>query len=100
MTTRRTFVKAGACALVGLGTVPRFLVRAAGAAPARGKVLVAIFQRGAVDGLAMVPPHGDGAYYAGRPSIAIQRPARGAAHGTIDLDGFFGLHPALAPLGP
>lgn len=98
--TRRTFVKAGACALVGLGTIPRFLVRAADAAPSRGRVLVAIFQRGAVDGLAMVPPHGDPAYDAGRPSIAMQRPARGVAEGTIDLDGFFGLHPALAPLVP
>jgi uncharacterized protein (DUF1501 family) len=97
---RRTFVKAGACALVGLGTVPRFLVRAASAAPAGRKVLVAVFQRGAVDGLSMVPPHGDRAYVGGRRSIAIQPPARGAAERAIDLDGFFGFHPAMAPLLP
>jgi uncharacterized protein (DUF1501 family) len=100
MITRRTLVKGGACALVGLGAVPRFLVRAADAAPARGRVLVAVFQRGAVDGLAMVPPHGDPGYYPTRPSIAIPRPARGDADRTIDLDEFFGLHPALAPLVP
>src|SRR3990172_28830 len=54
---RRAVVRAGACALVALAGPPRFLVRAAAAAQARGKVLVAVFQRGAVDGLAMVPPH-------------------------------------------
>ena len=55
--TRRTFVKCGACALVGLASVPRFLVRAAQAATPRRTVLVAVFQRGAVDGLSMVMPH-------------------------------------------
>ena len=98
--TRRTFVKAGACALVGLGTVPQFLVRAASAAPAGRKILVAVFQRGAVDGLSMVPPHGDRAYFGARRSIAIPPPARGDAERTIDLDGFFGFHPAMAPLLP
>ncbi len=98
--TRRTFVSAGACALVALGTVPRFLVRAAHATPADRKVLVAIFQRGAVDGLGMIVPHGDPGYAAGRPTIAIRPPAHGDADTAIDLDGFFALHPALAPLSP
>jgi uncharacterized protein (DUF1501 family) len=53
---------------------------------------VAVFQRGAVDGLSMIPPHGDRDYAAARASIAIRAP--------LDLDGFFGLHPALAPLVP
>jgi uncharacterized protein (DUF1501 family) len=97
---RRTFVKSGACALVGLGSVPRFLVRTAAAASGARKVLVAVFQRGAVDGLSMVPPHGDPAYFAARQAIAIQRPVRGETERAIDLDGFFALHPALAPLVP
>jgi uncharacterized protein (DUF1501 family) len=99
---RRSFVKAGALALLGLGSVPRFLVRTAHAqSPAsRPRVLIAVFQRGAVDGLSMVVPHGDPSYYASRGSIAVARPVRGNAETTVDLDGFFGLHPALGPLKP
>ncbi len=95
-------MKGGALALLGLGSVPRFLVRAAsahGTGP-RPKILVAIFQRGAVDGLTMVVPHGDPGYYSSRSSIAIGRPTAGGSEGTIDLDGFFGLHPSMAPLKP
>jgi uncharacterized protein (DUF1501 family) len=102
--SRRVFVKAGALGLISLGLDPLFLGRAAYAlrAPGRkagGKVLVCIFQRGAVDGLSMIVPHGDGAYYKDRGRIAIPRPGQdpGAA---IDLDGHFGLHPRLAPLKP
>ncbi len=100
MMTRRTFVKAGACALVAYAGAPRFLVRAAHAAEASGKVLVAIFQRGAVDGLSMVMPFGDPGYAAVRPSIGLQPPRRGELERAADLDGFFALHPALAPLAP
>ncbi|MEK7863305.1 MAG: twin-arginine translocation signal domain-containing protein, partial [Chloroflexota bacterium] len=100
MLTRRTFLKAGACALVALGSVPRFLVRAAHATTGPGKVLVAVFQRGAVDGLGMVVPHGDPAYFVARQSIALQRPKRGESQRALDLDGFFAFHPALAPLIP
>lgn len=60
--------------------------------------LVVIFLRGAVDGLSVVAPYADDAYYAARPSIALARP--GAEGGLLDLDGRFGLHPALAPLMP
>src|SRR6185295_6219625 len=100
--TRRSFVKGGALACVALGAAPRFLVRTALAQERAGKpkVLIAIFQRGAVDGLSMVVPHGDPDYYSSRGSIAIARPAPGTADATVDLDGFFGLHPALAPLKP
>ena len=87
--TRRTFVKCGACALVGLGSVPRFLLRTAEAAGARRKVLVAVFQRGAVDGLSMVIPHAVPAYFALRPSIALTLPRAGESASAIDLDGFF-----------
>ncbi len=98
--TRRVLLKSGACALAAMTMPPKFLARIAEAAQARGKVLVAIFQRGAVDGLSMVVPHGDPGYYAGRPSIALPRPRRGDTATALDLDGFFALHPALAPLLP
>ena len=98
---RRVFLKTGACALVASAPgLPRFLVRAAGAAPARAKVLVAVFQRGAVDGLSMAAPHGDPGYASQRPSIALQAPRRGDGDRAIDLDGFFALHPVLSPLAP
>jgi uncharacterized protein (DUF1501 family) len=98
--TRRALLTGGACALAAAGGPPRFLARAAAAAGARDKVLVAVFQRGAVDGLSMVVPHGDPGYHATRPSIALQRPRRGDRATALDLDGFFALHPALAPLLP
>jgi len=98
--TRRLFVKCGACAVVALAEPPRFLLRAAEAAAGRRKVLVAIFQRGAVDGLSMVPPYGDAGYASGRPGIAIQPPRAGTSESALDLDGFFAIHPSLAPLMP
>src|SRR6266581_879304 len=100
--TRRSFMKSGALALLGLGSVPRFLVRTAYAqgTAARPKILIALFQRGAVDGLSMIVPHGDRDYYGSRGSIAVARPAGGATEATVDLDGFFGLHPAMASLKP
>lgn len=98
MMTRRIFLRNGSAALVGLGFVPAFVARAAAAAQTRQKILIAVFQRGAADGLNMVVPFGDPAYYASRPTIAIPRP--GGDTGAIDLDGFFGLHPRMAPLAP
>jgi len=98
MMTRRIFLKNGSLALVSLGFAPAFVARAAEAAQARQKILITIFQRGAVDGLNMIVPHGEKAYYANRPSIAIGRP--NGVDGAIDLDGFFGLHPRMASLDP
>jgi uncharacterized protein (DUF1501 family) len=98
MTSRRIFVKSGAMAMLSLGFAPSFLARAAEAATARRRLLVAIFQRGAADGLNMVVPYGEAEYYRLRPSIAVARP--GAADGAIVLDDFFGLHPRMAPLAP
>lgn len=100
--TRRAFLKGSALAMFGLGTAPMWLSRAAYAgtsSPRRKKVLVAIFQRGAVDGLNVVVPFGEQRYYDLRPSIAIPRPD-GTRATAIDLNGFFGLHPSLAPLKP
>ncbi|MEM7801259.1 MAG: hypothetical protein AAF633_18850, partial [Chloroflexota bacterium] len=67
----------------------------------RGDTLVCVFLRGGSDGLNIVVPHGDEAYYAQRPTIAIPSPdqvGKAADKKSINLDGFFGLHPALEPL--
>ena len=95
---RRVFLKNGSVALLSLGFAPAFVAEAAAAARARRKILVTVFQRGAVDGLNMVVPFGERAYYQSRPSIAIARPNE--RDGAVDLDGFFGLHPRMAPLAP
>jgi uncharacterized protein (DUF1501 family) len=101
MTSRRVFLKRGAFAFVSLGFAPSFLARTAFAAGGsrRPKQLIAIFQRGAVDGLSMVVPYAEDSYYRARPTIAIPRPNT-AEGGAIDLDGFFGLNPRLRPLKP
>jgi uncharacterized protein (DUF1501 family) len=62
------------------------------------KRIVVVFLRGAVDGLNVVVPHGAPEYYDARPTIAVGR--TGAEGGVLDLDGYFGLHPALAPMTP
>jgi len=95
--TRRVFLRNSALAVVGTTAIPSFLTRAAFGAVepgARTKRLVVIFQRGAADGLNIVVPHGERAYYAMRPSINIPR------KDVLDLDGFFGLHPSLASFQP
>src|SRR3954463_4850408 len=96
---RRFFLKSGGVALASIGMMgaaPSFLeraVRAQSLAGGRRKTLIALFQRGAVDGLNMVVPHGEKEYYNLRPALAIARPQSGNAEAAIDLDGFFGLHP-------
>src|SRR5580765_305475 len=106
---RRFFIRSGSVALASFGLMnvaPSFLQRAVlGQAReritgGRRKTLIAIFQRGAVDGLNMVVPFGERAYYDLRPSIAIPKPESGSAEAAINLDGFFGLHPALGSLKP
>lgn len=99
--SRRYFLKQGGIGLVGLSTMPAFLQRAVASTRGTGKKqLVVLFQRGAADGLNIVVPFGEPNYYRLRPSIAIPQPRGGADNAAIDLDGFFGLHPALAPLLP
>src|SRR5271169_5138174 len=109
--TRRYFLKSAGLSLFGVGFVPTFMRRAAfalgqPASSARKKILVAIFQRGAADGLNIVVPYGEKNYYSMRPSIAIPAPtgafsgALQRAETAIDLDGFFGFHPGLASLKP
>ena len=94
---RRIFLKNSALAMVGVGAAPLWLQRAVYAAetPAqRKKILVAIFQRGAADGLNIVVPHGEKRYYELRPTLGIPQTT------VIDLDGLFGLNPALSALKP
>jgi uncharacterized protein (DUF1501 family) len=97
-TTRRIFLKNGALAVVGASTIPSFLTRTVMAqatnARAANKRLVVIFQRGAADGLNIVVPHAEPSYYQMRPTIAIPQGQ------IIDLDGFFGLHPAVSAFKP
>lgn len=101
---RRYFLKRSGIAFAGFGLMaaaPDCLKQFADAAVLKNgygkkKVLVTIFQRGAADGLNMIVPHGDAEYYNLRRTIAIEKP--GAASGAVDLDGFFGLHPAMKPL--
>ncbi|WP_431066616.1 DUF1501 domain-containing protein [Methylotuvimicrobium sp.] len=99
---RRNFLK-------GLAAMPVFgrsalsavgLLSSAGSAFANGfagKTLVVIFQRGGCDGLNTVVPYGEDEYYRLRPDIAIARPGSGVG-GALDLDGFFGLHPAMSAM--
>ncbi|MDJ0619406.1 MAG: DUF1501 domain-containing protein [Calothrix sp. MO_192.B10] len=68
------------------------------AAKVNPKRLIVIFLRGGVDGLNVVVPYREPAYYQARPKISIPQP--GEKGGVLDLDGQFGLHPALAPLMP
>ena len=93
---RRVFLKNGSLAMLSLGFAPGFVMNSLQAARARRKVLVTVFQRGAVDGLNMIVPYGEEWYYKTRPSIGIPKP--GVEGGVVDLDGFFGIHPKMAPL--
>ena len=105
--SRRLFLKSAGVAAAAYGTVPSFLLRTAyaqnpaGAGSAKNRpILIAIFQRGAADGISMVVPFGDSKYASLRPQIAIPAPSRGSSESALDLDGFFGLHPSLGSLKP
>jgi uncharacterized protein (DUF1501 family) len=101
MQTRRDF-------LASLGTIgiskaffpwwmPRLAFRPNQQA-APGDVLVCIFLRGGIDGLSAIVPYGDGAnYYEARPTLAVPEPGS-SPNAAVDLNGYFGLHPAFAPL--
>jgi uncharacterized protein (DUF1501 family) len=104
---RRFFIKSGSIALASVGmtlSAPSFLERALLAnersASGRRKTLIAIFQRGAVDGLNMIVPFGESNYYNLRPNIAIPKPDGNNQETAINLNGFFGLHPSMSSLKP
>jgi uncharacterized protein (DUF1501 family) len=98
MLTRRVLLRGSAVVMAGVGAAPHWLARAAESSEGKRKILVAIFQRGAADGLNIIVPFSEKRYYDMRPTIAV--PAPGAPNGAIDLDGRFGLNPALQPLKP
>lgn len=98
MVTRREFLQRSAIGMAGLTTAPLWLSRATAATNGKRKILIPIFQRGAVDGLNVVIPFAEKRYYELRPTIGIQPP--GAPNGSIDLDGRFAFNPALQPLKP
>jgi uncharacterized protein (DUF1501 family) len=107
MTSRRAFLKAGGLALVGLGLggVPGFMARAADSQKRivlykRSKVLVCIFQRGAMDGLMAVSPFNDPYLREARPDLFMSPARNGTGKSLFDLDGTFGLHPALQAFEP
>lgn len=106
MSSRRGFLKSGGLALfgIGIGGIPGFIARAAGSDKIsrlykRRKILVCIFQRGAMDGLMAVTPFTDDYLKAARPTLFMSA-AKGKEASLTDLDGRFGLHPAMRSLAP
>ena len=100
--TRRVFLRGSAIAMVGMGQAPMWLARAAASEGRKRKTLVAIFMRGAADGLNIVVPFGDPRYREVRPNLGLQAPRpqdenpnNGPFGPVIDLDGKFGLHAGL-----
>jgi uncharacterized protein (DUF1501 family) len=104
MLTRRIFLRGSAVVMAGMGAAPLWLTRAAAAESRKNKTLVAIFLRGAADGLNIVVPFGDKRYRELRPTLAIAPPSgqnngNGGPFGpAIDLDGTFALNGSLQPL--
>src|SRR5687767_4992082 len=96
MLTRRSFLRATAITIGAAGAAPSWLLRAAAQGRNSRKILVAIFQRGAADGLNIVVPFFEPRYYELRPGIAVPPPGR--PNGGLDLDGRFALHPLMQPL--
>src|SRR5262250_1488230 len=102
MLTRRVFLRDSAIVMAGMGVAPGWLARAAAAGSRKRKTLVAIFMRGAADGLNIVAPFGDPRYREVRPTLALQPPRpqdadqnNGPFGPLIDLDGKFALHAGL-----
>ena len=103
MSSRRAFIKSGAVAIfgIGLGGIPAFVAKAAEFYKVeqlykKKKILICIFQRGAMDGLMAVTPFNDEYLKAARPNIFMSPIAKGSETPLIDLDGRFGLHPSFA----
>jgi uncharacterized protein (DUF1501 family) len=99
MITRRYFLGSSGVAIAGLGIAPSWLLRAttfSAQGSSKRKIAVAIFQRGAADGLNIVVPYFEKQYYDMRPTLAVPPP--GKENGGINLDGRFALHPSLQPL--
>jgi uncharacterized protein (DUF1501 family) len=107
MSTRRGFLKSGGLAVFGIsvGGVPAFIARAAQTKKITGiykkeKILICIFQRGAMDGLMAVSPFTDEYFKAARPSLFMSAAKDSRTTPLIDLDGRFGLHPGMRSFEP
>lgn len=108
MTSRRGFLKAGGLALFGIslmGGIPAFIAEAAASdkivAPyKKKKIMVCIFQRGAMDGLMAVTPFTDEYLKAARPTLFLSAAKGSDKTPLIDLDGRFGLHPSMNAFEP
>ena len=96
--SRRVFLRGAGLAAVGVGVAPSSLLVRTAMAASGAKVLVKVFLRGGADGLNLCAPFGDSEYYSLRGPIALPRPGQGG--GVVNLDGYFGMHPELAPLEP
>lgn len=99
---RRTFLgqamKHLAFGTLLMGGGPGGLLLGQARAAATGRTLVVVFLRGGCDGLNMLVPHGEDAYYSLRPTLGIAPPSAGNPVSALDLDGFFGLHPSMSAL--
>jgi uncharacterized protein (DUF1501 family) len=99
---RRSFLRQAVLTTMGATAAATLPISAqtwvARAAQPTGKRMIVVFLRGAVDGLSVLVPYGAPEYYQVRSNITIAKP--GAERGAYDLDGYFGLHPALAGVMP
>lgn len=99
---RRTFlgqaIKHLACGSVLMGGGPAGLMLGRAHAATTGRTLVVVFLRGGCDGLNMLVPYGDSAYYKLRPNLGIAQPSAGNPLSALELDGFFGFHPSMSAL--
>jgi uncharacterized protein (DUF1501 family) len=108
MASRRAFLKCGGLALFGVGLmggIPSFMAEAAASDKLfrpykRKRVLVCIFQRGAMDGLMAVTPFSDPYLAAARPGLSLPVAGGGRTNSLIDLDGRWGMHPGLKAFEP
>jgi uncharacterized protein (DUF1501 family) len=96
--SRRVFLRGAGLAAVGVGIAPSSLLVRTALAASGPRVLVKVFLRGGADGLNFCVPYGDPEYYNLRGGIALPRPGQGG--GVVNLDGYFGMHPEMAPLEP
>ncbi|MGE3106799.1 MAG: DUF1501 domain-containing protein [Phycisphaerales bacterium] len=105
--SRRRFMAVSGSAAAIIAAAPAWLPRVALAKDHRGTmrdVIVSIFLRGAADGMSIVVPYAENAYYSNRPTLAVPRPDSGLPNAALDIgpggNGFFGFHPLMQPLMP
>lgn len=96
---RRDLLRLGGLATLA-GGLPGWLPRVAfsAAEPPPGDLLVCVFLRGGMDGLAAVPPLGEAEFHDARPTLALPDSGTASTEQVLNLDDRFGLHPSLTPL--